>query len=321
MQLVKQPVSCGVQTRTFRPARGSVKAFAQVSTVERTAAPVAAAETTANDEGVADIYIGFEKGAPREGKGRVIKDNPAKYPGKDNLGPFLGATGGWAGGEAGLWQLREQVLREKAAVKAAAAQPATPVSRPASPPAPKDGKKPIYVGYSKDELDARKAGVPGRFILDDPAKYPGKDDIGIFAGATGGFAGGEKGLKQYVETGDVQLRDPNQPIPKQSSPVAIAGLLVAAGAGGGVLLNALTDLGENAVKTEIVNAPIDDKTKALLLAAVVLLGGVGILASGRALINSLQSKISSAGDQATKLVVAGAFWLAVFVAARFVLEL
>jgi hypothetical protein len=26
----------------------------------------------------------------------------------------------------------------------------------------------------------RKAGAPGRFILDDPKKYPGKDDVGLF---------------------------------------------------------------------------------------------------------------------------------------------
>jgi hypothetical protein len=68
-------------------------------------------------------------------------------------------------------------------------------------------------------------------------------------------------------------------------------------------------------------APIDDKTKALLLAAIALLGGAGALASGRALVSSLQDRISSAGDQAGKLVIAGAFWLAVFAAARFVLEL
>jgi hypothetical protein len=30
------------------------------------------------------------------------------------------------------------------------------------------------------ELEKRKAGEPGRFILDNPAKYPGKDDLGIF---------------------------------------------------------------------------------------------------------------------------------------------
>ncbi|KAF6254441.1 hypothetical protein COO60DRAFT_1541035 [Scenedesmus sp. NREL 46B-D3] len=215
-------------------------------------------------------------------------------------------------------------MREKAAAKLgapSAAPAAAAAARPASPPAPKDGKQPIYVGYAKDELEVRKAGAPGRFILDDPKKYPAKDDIGLFPGATGGFAGGEKGLRQYIETGDVQLRDPRQPGPRQFSPVAIAGLLVGAGAGGGLLLNELTDLGEVAVRTEITNAPIDDKTKALLLAAIALLGGVGMLASGRALVSSLQDRISSAGDQASKLVVAGAFWLGVFAAARFVLEL
>ena len=73
------------------------------------------------------------------------------------------------------------------------------------------------------------------------------------AGATGGFAGGEAGLKQYVETGELKLRDPNQPRVKQTSPVAVAGLLVAAGAGGGLLLNQLTEVGEGAIKAEILD--------------------------------------------------------------------
>jgi hypothetical protein len=55
--------------------------------------------------------------------------------------------------------------------------------------------------------------------------------------------------------------------------------------------------------------------------AVALLGGLGVLAAGRAAVNSLESRISSAGDQITKLVIAGAFWFAVFFAARAVLEL
>lgn len=71
----------------------------------------------------------------------------------------------------------------------------------------------------------------------------------------------------------------------------------------------------------MLQAPIDDKTKSLLLLAVGLLGAVGALGTGKALVDSLQSRISAAGDQATKLVVGGAFWLAVFVAARAVLEL
>jgi hypothetical protein len=48
---------------------------------------------------------------------------------------------------------------------------------------------------------------------------------------------------------------------------------------------------------------------------------VGALAGGKALVDALQNRITSAGDQATKLVVGGAFWLFVFVAARFILEL
>jgi hypothetical protein len=30
------------------------------------------------------------------------------------------------------------------------------------------------------ELEVRKSGAPGRFVLDDPTKYPGKEDVGIF---------------------------------------------------------------------------------------------------------------------------------------------
>eukprot|EP00775_Hariotina_reticulata_P004770 gene4770-5020_t len=298
-----------------------------VSTVE---APTTSSTSTAPSSAgnVKDIYIGFTKDdtAPREGrKGRVIQDDPSKYPSKEDIGFLPGATGGWAGGEAGLWQLREQVLQEKQQAKkpasSAAGEATSTSSKAVQPQASKDGLAAIYVGYGKDELEKRKAGEPGRFILDNPAKYPAKEDLGIFPGATGGFAGGEKGLKQYIATGDVLLRDPNRPLPRQTSPVAIAGLLIAAGAGGGLLLNEVTDLGESAVKAEIVNAPIDDRTKALLLVAVALLGGVGVLAAGRAAVSSLESRISSAGDQITKLVIAGAFWFAVFFAARAVLEL
>jgi hypothetical protein len=73
------------------------------------------------------------------------------------------------------------------------------------------------------------------------------------AGATGGFAGGEKGLKQFIETGELKLRDPNAPgSRKQNSNVALAGLLVLAGAGGGLLLNEVTDLGESAFNAEVL---------------------------------------------------------------------
>ena len=55
----------------------------QVQTVE---APTAEPTTQAAEQqdGLADIYVG---------KGRYVKDDPKKYPGKDNLGPLIGAAG------------------------------------------------------------------------------------------------------------------------------------------------------------------------------------------------------------------------------------
>jgi hypothetical protein len=101
-------------------------------------------------------------------------------------------AGGWAGGEAGLWKLREQVLAEKAAKKAPA-PPAAP-SKPAVPK-PQGGKAPIYLGYSKSDSDLRKAGAPGRFILDDPSKYPAKEDVGFLGGCPRGAAVSGRGRR------------------------------------------------------------------------------------------------------------------------------
>jgi len=82
-------------------------------------------------------------------KGRVIKDDPRKYPTKEDLGIFSGATGGWAGGEAGLWKLREEVLEQKKQQKAGGgAAPAAGAGKPAVPK-PQGEKQPIYIGYSK----------------------------------------------------------------------------------------------------------------------------------------------------------------------------
>ncbi|GLI68817.1 hypothetical protein VaNZ11_013320 [Volvox africanus] len=186
-----------------------------------------------------EIYIGFEKEdgyGSREGrKGRVIRDDPRKYPSRDQWG-----TGGWAGGEAGLWKLREQVKDKAAKQPTKPAPKATGSTITANPPA---GKAAIYVGFNKDELDLRKSGAKGRVVIDDPRKYPGKDDIGPLAGVAGGFAGGEAGLKQFVATGDVKLRKPGEPGPKQFSPLTLAGLIALAGAVGGIVLDLATNAG------------------------------------------------------------------------------
>ncbi|KAI8466555.1 MAG: hypothetical protein J3K34DRAFT_433278 [Monoraphidium minutum] len=301
-----------------RPAaRRSVRALAQVQTAE-TDAPTGADAAASSSDG-AEIYLGFAKDdyAPRAGrKGRVVKDDPSKYPSKEDLGLFLGATGGWAGGEAALWKLRDEVVAQKQQQKKGGAAPAPAAAGKPAVPKPEGGKAPIYLGYSKYDTDLRKVGAPGRFILDDPSKYPSKEDLGFFAGATGGFAAGEKGLKQFIRDGDLQLRSPGQPGGNQSSPVAIAGLLVLAGAGGGLLLNGFADVTESGIKS--VNAPIDDNTKVLLLAAVGLMGAAGLVAVGRATASSLQER---AAENAKQIALLGAFWVVVFLAARAVLEL
>lgn len=60
-------------------------------------------------------------------------------------------------------------------------------------------KAKIYIGHEKEDYEGRRTGKPGRFIEDDPTLYPGKEDVGFLAGATGGWAGGEAGLKQFIE--------------------------------------------------------------------------------------------------------------------------
>ncbi|GBF88173.1 hypothetical protein Rsub_00885 [Raphidocelis subcapitata] len=231
--------------RTARPQRVSVRAASQpVQTVDAPAADAAAAKADG-----AEIYLGFPKDdyAPRSGrKGRFIQDDPAKYPAKESLGFFSGATGGWAGGEAGLWKLREEVLAQKTAKKTAASDAAA--GKPAVPP-PEGDKAPIYIGHAKGDYESKKVGAPGRFILDDPSKYPAKENLGFFAGATGGFAAGEAGLKQFVRDGSLNLRKAGQPGGnRDASPIPIAGLLVLAGAGGGLLIQTVIDQLGSAIK-------------------------------------------------------------------------
>ena len=118
--------------------------------------------------------------------------------------------------------------------------PAKPVSAPA-------GKAAIYVGFGKDELELRKSGAQGRVIVDDPALYPGKEDLGFFNGATGGFAGGEKGVRMLVDKGELKLRPPGDLSRKrQVSSLALGAFVVAAAAGGGIILTDAIDLGEEA---------------------------------------------------------------------------
>jgi len=61
-------------------------------------------------EGDEDVYVG---------SGRYMKANPKKLPNKEDLGFFIGATGGFAGGEELLWDLRDEIKGEEKAKKQA----------------------------------------------------------------------------------------------------------------------------------------------------------------------------------------------------------
>lgn len=49
------------------------------------------------------------------------------------------------------------------------------------------------------DFEGKRQGVQGRVIKDDARKYPERTEL------TGGFAGGELGLKKFVELGDVPI--------------------------------------------------------------------------------------------------------------------
>lgn len=69
----------------------------------------------------------------------------------------------------------------------------------------------------------------GRYIKDNAQKYPDRTPL------TGGFAGGERGLKTFVETGDIPMAPPGTTKSPASSPVFVAILVGAAGLLGLVL--------------------------------------------------------------------------------------
>ncbi|MEW5303232.1 MAG: hypothetical protein WDW38_001551 [Sanguina aurantia] len=259
---------------------------------------------------LADGFVKEDGFGSREGRqGRFIKDDAKKYPVKDDLGWFLGATGGWAGGETAL---KSMIAEENKKVKAPIPEAPAPIKYA--------GDDVIYMGYDKgdDGLKVRKSGAKGRIILDDASRYPQKEDLGGLLGATGGFAGGEVGLKSFAATGELRLRKPNEyGAKKQFNPLGLAAILVVGGAGGGVALDLAFNAGSSLVNAKLLSTPIDDNTKTLLLAAVGLVAVSGLLLAGRAAVISMQEKLN---NSVRNVAVTGAFGVLVVLVAIAVLE-
>ncbi|KAL4543862.1 hypothetical protein Ndes2437B_g01673 [Nannochloris sp. 'desiccata'] len=240
-------------------------------------------------EGKAKIYVG---------KGRYIVDDPAKYPNRTTL------TGGFAGGEVGLKQfvseLDEGDKKYKKEEKASNSK-ASPTNK---------SKNSLYVGK-------------GRYLPYDPAnneaviiKTTGRD-----SNLTGGFSGGEAGLRRFVETGEVPFA-PEGSRRKQQSPLIVAGIISASAVTGGLLLNDAGDIGERFISGSTGASPaalagLDENTKLLLETAVLLVGVVATVVGGRAVVGNLTNNLK---EGATRLAVLAMFWVAVFIAARFILD-
>ncbi|GAB4818960.1 hypothetical protein N2152v2_006006 [Parachlorella kessleri] len=281
-------------------AHAVVRAQAGTSTVQVTKGEAKASSKDKIYIGhVKDDYEGKRSGVP----GRFISDDPNKYPGRDGW-----LTGGWAGGEAGLQRFVQE---------ASSTQPA-PYSKLTNGKAPKPigkGSDPIYIGHPKDDYEGKRTGNQGRVIKDDARKYPERNEL------TGGFAGGELGLKKFVELGDVPIAEPGSRGRGQGqSPLFIAGLLGGAATVGGLLLFDVAETGEQALQVSapsVAVAGLDDNTKLLLQAAVVLAGLTGVVAGGRAVVGAAANSVK---ESAIKLGTLAVFWVSVFLAAQFVLS-
>jgi len=284
--------------------------------MQRSGLPVRQASSHVAKAGTGkDVYIGFPKGdynrAPGR-KGRVIKDDGglasiANRTDKEDVGGLKGAVGGWPGGEAGLKKfLEEQGVNGKEDSKEESnLYPKSPLRPPpknmARPNKDPSGADPIYVGYGKDELDLRKSGAPGRIIYDEEYKYPNKEDVGGFVGAVGGFAGGERALKEFIETGELKLRRPGEPTPKQTSVLQVALLLSLLGAGGSLLFSELEIAGPR--------IPIDSSLRPVLLA---LLGAAGAGAAVVGLRNALIQAQQELEDQLQRTFAIAVLGIVVF---------
>lgn len=278
-----------------------------------------AAEKGSTTNGKDKIYIG---------KGKFVMDDPKKYPNKENAGDlWQGISGGWAGGEIGLKAFTAEYTQEEQANGSESSKDAARdgvktkfggkdvVAKKTG-----SGKDTLYVGFSprsNEDLAARRDGAMGKFIVDDAKKYPSRDNYG-FGDLAGGFAGGEKGLKQFVEKGDIEFMEPGQRS-RQWSPVVVATVVAAVGSAGAILLSNVFDLSEGIINQDVLSTAVDDKTKLLLEVALGLLGITWVGSTAFATFKATREKLTTGTKGATKAakkaVVSVGFWSMVLAAA------
>lgn len=264
------------------------------------------------------------------------EEDKGKYPERNAF------TGGWAGGEKGLMKFIEEFEEQptderKEKLKKAAKKDPSVVSvefkgkKVEARRREGSGRDAIYIGK-------RKGGPIGDadevYIVDDDRKYPQKEDMGGFSGVVGGFAGGERGVQQFVDKGEVSLSEASR---EQGSPLVFAILIAAVGTIGGLLITNVTAAGESALNaveggqlgTQANNlkvaglslfnssAQLDDSTKILIEVGLFVAGALTTITLGRSAVDSLTTNVRSGFLKSGTLVL---FFIAVGVALKFVVE-
>jgi len=276
----------------------------------------------------ADIYLG---------KGRIVKDDPSKYPDKDSFGFLPGVTGGWAGGEVGLWKLRDEVQSSPSGAQKSEGLDITKVTgllsigQSSTQKAETFSKringkevKGVVRGKGDDVIYVGKKSPAdeGAFIQDDARKYPEKEGFGLLPGLTGGFAGGELGLQQYIEKGDIELAPPGEGR-GQGVPLLLTGFAAAAAASlGAVLINGSGGDGSSSLTAAgslggTGGALLSPAQLLLLEAAAGVTGTAAVVVSVRRAIRSTTRRLSSAAEAAVKNAV---FLIVLGLAVKAVLE-
>eukprot|EP01025_Chloroclados_australasicus_P019961 TRINITY_DN2097_c0_g1_i3.p1 TRINITY_DN2097_c0_g1~~TRINITY_DN2097_c0_g1_i3.p1 ORF type:complete len:312 (-),score=44.45 TRINITY_DN2097_c0_g1_i3:624-1559(-) len=254
-----------------------------------------------------NIYVGFDKD---QQKPRYQKGDPTQYPGKEDVGIAMGITGGWAGGEKGL---KEFVQNSNGnGVKTNKKESTEQQQQPGWVKKRVNGKE-VLVKVIQEGGDTVYVG--DKFLQDDDRKYPSKDTLGPFEGVTGGFAGGETGLKSFLEKGKVEVE--SEKARKQFSPLTVAAIVASAGVGGGIGLTYVTKWAVQLFVVELLEAPIDDNTKLLLEVAMILLATAAVIAGGRFAFKKVWSVDENWAKYAT---LAAVTYGALFVIARTLID-
>ncbi len=109
----------------------------------------------------------------------------------------------------------------------------------------------------------------------------------------GGFAGGELGLQQFVTEGDVKIAEDGARRQGPST-LLIAGVVAVAGTVGGLTLTQATNFSQELAASGSGSAldVLDDNTKLLLQAAIVLIGITAGLAGTRAAFKAMTDSVT-----------------------------